>query len=307
MMRHAMTMKCALLLALACLPPGALAQKHKDVEEIGARDINRGSWNFYSIEREIELGRQLAGQVESTSLLLRDREVQAYVNELVQRLVRNSDAQLPFTVRVIDSDEINAFALPGGFVYVNTGLILEAQTEAELAGVLAHEIAHVTARHATKRATKATLFRWFTLPLIFVGGPIGLAVQQGLGLAVPLTFLKFARGAEREADYLGLQYTYSSGYDPLALIDFLERLSEHERKGNLPKVFSSHPMSKERIKRAQEEIAQVLPARTDYVVSTSRFDQVKARLLHWRHVNSLYEPSEQGGPRLRRRTQESQP
>ncbi|MFB3095880.1 MAG: M48 family metalloprotease, partial [Candidatus Acidiferrales bacterium] len=126
-------------------------------------------------------------------------------------------------------------------------------------------------------------------------------------LAVPLTFLKFARGAEREADYLGLQYTYSSGYDPLALIDFLERLSEHERKGNLPKVFSSHPMSKERIKRAQEEIAQVLPARTDYVVSTSRFDQVKARLLHWRHVNSLYEPSEQGGPRLRRRTQESQP
>ena len=158
---------------LLCLPATALAQKHKDVEKIGERDINKGSWNLYSLEREIELGRRLSLDVEAQSRLLRDPRVEAYVDELVQNLVRNSDARVPFTFNVIDSDELNAFALPGGFLFVNTGLILEAQTEAELAGVLAHEIAHVTARHATKQYTKATLFQWMTLPLVFVGGPAG--------------------------------------------------------------------------------------------------------------------------------------
>ena len=289
---------------LLCLPATALAQKHKDVENIGQRDINKGSWNLYSLEREIELGRRLSLDVEAQSRLLRDPRVEAYVDELVQNLVRNSDARVPFTVKVIDSDELNAFALPGGFLYVNTGLILEAQTEAELAGVLAHEIAHVTARHATKQYTKATLFQWMTLPLVFVGGPAGYGVQQILTVAGPLTFLKFKRNAEREADFLGLQYTYHAGFDPVALVDFLERLKDKDKEGRLAKVFSSHPMTKDRIKRAQKGIAEVLPSREEYVVSTSRFDQIKSYLLGRQELEALYRQAEGDEPRLRDRTVE---
>lgn len=296
--------QAVLLSVLLCLPPTVLAQKHKDIENIGRRNITKGSWNLYSIEREIELGRQLAAEVEAKSRLFRDARVQEFMNDLVQRLARNSDARLPFTVKMIDSDELNAFALPGGFLYVNTGLILEAKTEAELAGVLAHEIAHVTARHATKQATKRTLFQWFSIPLIFLGGPVGYGIQQAMGLAVPLTFLKFARNAEREADFLGLQYSYRAGYDPVGLIDFLERLAEREREGRLAKIFSSHPMTQDRIKRAQKGIAEVLPPRTDYVVTTSRFDAIRRYLREVQQTNWIYEPQEEAGPRIRRRTEE---
>lgn len=291
---------------LVCAPPAALAQKHKDVEKIGERDINKGSWNLYSQEREIELGRRLAGDVEAQSHLLRDPQVEGYVDELVQNLVRHSDARVPFTVRIIDSNELNAFALPGGFLYVHVGLLLEAQTEAELAGVLAHEIAHVTARHATKQYTKATIFQWLTIPLVFVGGPAGYAAQQAVSVAGPLTFLKFQRNAEREADFLGLQYTYRAGYDPVALIDFLERLKERDKEGRLAKLFSTHPMTKDRIQRAQKSIAQVLPPQETYVVSTSRFDGVKAYLLERQLANSVYQMPAPGEPQLRRRTEEGE-
>ena len=289
-----------LVAALWALP--ALAQKNKDVKEIGTRDINKGSWNLYSEEREFQLGQQMAAEVEAGSHLLRDPRVQSYVEDLVQNLVRNSDAQAPFTVRVIDSDELNAFALPGGFLYVNTGLIMEAETEAEFAGVLAHEIAHVTARHATKQASKAQLFQLFSLPLIFVGGPIGYGIQQGLSLAVPLTFLKFSRNAEREADYLGLQYSYQAGYDPTGLVDFLERLRESDQQSRLASAFSSHPMTKDRIQRAQKEIGQVLPPRPEHVVSTSRFQEVKSHLQRLYQSNWVYR-GEDDGPRMRRRTE----
>ncbi len=289
-----------LVAALWALP--ALAQKNKDVKEIGTRDINKGSWNLYSEEREFQLGQQLAAEVEAGSHLLRDPRVQGYVEDLVQNLVRNSDARAPFTVRVIDSDDLNAFALPGGFLYVNTGLIMEAETEAELAGVLAHEIAHVTARHATKQASKAQLFQLFSLPLIFVGGPIGYGIQQGLSLAVPLSFLKFSRNAEREADYLGLQYSYQAGYDPTGLVDFLERLRESDQQSRLASAFSSHPMTKDRIQRAQKEIGQVLPPRPEHVVSTSRFQEVKSHLQRLYQSNWVYR-GQDDGPRMRRRTE----
>lgn len=305
MTRHGTVQLLSLLVGLClCLPSPALAQKHRDIHNIGRRDINKGSWNLFSIEREIELGRSLAAQVESNSHLFRDRYVQAYMDDLVQRLVRNSDARLPFTVKVIDSDELNAFALPGGFLYVNTGLILQAETEAELAGMLAHEIAHVTARHTTKRQTKARLVQWLTLPLLFIGGPVGYGIQQAVGLAMPLTFLKFARNAEREADFLGLQYTYRAGYDPTALIDILERLKEKEDdpEGGLAKIFSSHPMTKDRIRRAQRTIAEVLPAQPDYVVSTSGFENMKSYLRRVQQAYWIFEPGDEDGPRLRRRT-----
>jgi predicted Zn-dependent protease len=304
--RNTVQLLTALLGLTLCLPTALRAQRNKDVQDIGQRDINRGSWNLYSLEKEISLGRQLAQRVEASSHLFCDPMVHAYVDDLVQRLARNSDAQVPFSVKVVDSDELNAFALPGGFLYVNTGLLLEARTEAELAGILAHEIAHVTARHVTKQQTKATLFQWFTLPLVFVGGPVGVGIQQAIGLAVPLTFLKFQRNYEREADFLGLQYTYRAGYDPVALIDILERLKESEREeeGRLAGIFSSHPMTQDRVERAQKSMAEVLPPRTEFVVSTSRFDAMQARLRQLQQANWIFEPGEQGGPRMRRRTQD---
>jgi len=288
---------------VVCLPAASRAQKNKDVEKIGQRDINKGSLNFYSLEREIELGRALATEVEVSSHLLRDARVQTYLDELVQALVRNSDSQVPFTVKVIDSDELNAFALPGGFLYVNTGLILEAQTEAELAGLLAHEIAHVTARHATKQASKATLFRWLSLPLVFVGGPVGYGLQQAVALGGPLTFLKFSRNAEREADFLGVQYSYRTGYDPVAMVDFLERLKSKDSGSRLAKIFSTHPMTRDRIQRAQKEIATGLPARTQYVVTTSQFVALQEYLRRLQQANWVYRMG-QGGPQMRRRTED---
>jgi predicted Zn-dependent protease len=286
----------------ALCAPALEAQKNRDVENIGKRDINKGSLNIYSQEREFQLGQQLAAEVEASSHLLRDSRVQAYIEDLVQNLVRHSDAQTPFTVRVIDSDDINAFALPGGFLYVNTGLIMEAETEAELAGILAHEIAHVTARHATKQASKAQLVQLFSLPLIFVGGPVGYGIQQAMNLAVPMTFLKFSRNSEREADFLGLQYVHQAGYDPVGMVDFLERLREADRESRLSNAFSSHPMTKDRIQRAQKEIAQVLPPRPEHVVSTSRFAEVKAYLVRIYDSNWVYR-GEGEGPRMRRRTE----
>lgn len=280
----------------------AYGQKNTDVENIGKRDINKGSWNLYSLEREIALGRKMAHDFERTSRPLNDPDIHAYVQELVHRLVRNSDARVPFTVGVIDSDDVNAVALPGGYLYVNTGLILDARTEAELAGVLAHEIAHVTARHGVEQATKATVMNWLSLPLIFVGGPAGYAAQQVFGIAVPLTFLKFSRNAEREADFLGLQYSFKAGYDPVAMVDFLERVKQHQAS-KAPGVFSTHPMTQDRIQRAEKTIAGVLPPRQEYVVSTSAFEQIQARLLELRGWRALYELNLTPGPVLRRRTE----
>jgi predicted Zn-dependent protease len=253
----------------------------EDVDAIGNRDVGKGL-NFYSLEREIALGKQLAQQVEHSAKLVDDPIVTEYVNRVGQNLVRNSDARVPFTIKVIDSDEVNAFALPGGFFYVNSGLILRAQEESELAGVMAHEISHVTARHGTKQDTKGQIIQLATIPLILLGpgGWAGYGLYQGMNFMLPITYLKFSRDAEREADFLGLQYMYKAGYDPNAYVTFFERIQADERRrpGTIPKVFSSHPPTPERIANTQKEIARILPARDEYIVTTSEFDQVKARL-----------------------------
>jgi len=253
----------------------------KDVDAIGNRKIGgRGMGNWYSLETEIRMGKEYSQQVEASVKLVNDPVVTEYVNRIGQNLVRNSDAQVPFTIKVIDSDEVNAFALPGGFFYVNSGLILAADEEAELAGVMAHEIAHVAARHATKQMTRGNWANIATIPLIFVGGGIGYAVRSAAGLALPMTFLSFSRGFEQEADYLGLQYMYKTGYDPQAFVSFFEKLQAKEKKkpGTLARAFSTHPQTPDRIEKSQEEIGTILPARPQYVVSTSEFDDVKARL-----------------------------
>ena len=253
----------------------------EDVDAIGNRSVGKGI-NFYSLEKEIGLGKQLAQEVERSSKLVDDPVVTEYVNRVGQNLVRNSDAKVPFTIKVIDSDEINAFALPGGFFYVNSGLILRANEESELAGVMAHEIAHVAARHGTKQATKGDTVQLASIPaMIFIPYTwAGYAAYQGMNFLIPMTFLKFSRDAEREADFLGLQYMYKSGYDPNSYVTFFERIQadEKRRPGTIGKAFSTHPPTPERIENTQKEIARILPARQEYVVTSSEFDSVKGRL-----------------------------
>ncbi|PYV82022.1 MAG: peptidase M48 [Acidobacteria bacterium] len=255
-------------------------QKNSDIENIGNRNVNARQINFMSLEKEIALGRQLAQEVERTSKLLRDQEISEYVNRLGQNIVRNSDAKVPFVIKVLESDEINAMALPGGFFYVNSGLILAANEEAELAGVMAHEIAHVAARHGTEQYSKGQLFNIASIPLIFLGGPIGYGIRQAAGFLIPLQFLQFSRGAEREADFLGLQYLYKTGYDPTAYISFFEKVQAQDKKkpGLLAKAFSTHPPTEDRITKSQKEIQELLAERQEYVLNTSEFDHIKARL-----------------------------
>lgn len=272
---------CILLFALLCTAQGSYAKSGSfDPATIGNRDVGRGV-NFYSIEKEIALGKDMAEEVELQSRVLDDPVISEYVNRIGQNLVRNSDAKVPFTIKVIDSDEVNAFALPGGFFFVNTGLILKADNEAELAGVMAHEIGHVAARHGTRQATRAEIVDYSTLPLVFMGGWAGYAIREAAQLAIPLGFMKFSRGMEGEADTLGLEYMYKAGYDPTAFVDFFERIQslEKSKPGTISRLFSSHPPSGSRIRAAQKNIQQLLAPKPEYVVNTSGFNRIKARLV----------------------------
>jgi beta-barrel assembly-enhancing protease len=280
----------------------------QDVNAIGNRKVGSGI-NMYSIESEIALGKQAAQEVEKSSKLVDDPIVADYVNRVGQRLVRNSDCKVPFTIKVIDSDEINAFALPGGFFYVNSGLILAADEEAELAGVMGHEIAHVCARHGTRNATKEQLAEFATIPLILLGpgGWAGYGIYEGLQMAIPIGFLKFSRDAEREADYLGLQYMWKAGYDPNAFVSFFEKIEAMEKRqpGTIPKLFADHPPTPDRMAAAQKEIAEILPPRDQYIVTTSEFDQVKARLQRIENKQKVQNKAP-GSPTLRTRTEQQQ-
>jgi predicted Zn-dependent protease len=290
------------ILALALAVPATFAKdKKSDPEEIGNRDVGKGV-NFYSLEKEIALGKGLAQEVERQAKIVDDPVIAEYVNRVGQNLVRNSDAKVPFTIKVLDSEEVNAFALPGGFFFVNSGLILKADNEAELAGVMAHEIAHVAARHGTRQATRGTIINYASIPLIFMGGWTGYAIRQGAGLAIPLGFLTFSRGFEKEADYLGLQYLYKTGYDPTAFVDFFEKIQSMEKKkpGSISKVFSTHPMTDDRIGSAQTEIQKILKAKPEYVVNTSEFNDVKARLNALHNRRKVDNDKDSNRPRLRR-------
>jgi predicted Zn-dependent protease len=284
-------------------PPGVKNSKD-DVNKIGERNVGKGL-NFYSLEREIALGKALSQEVERSAKFVDDPMVVDYVNRVGQNLVRNSDARVPFTIKVIDSDQINAFALPGGFFYVFSGLILRADEESELAGVMAHEIAHVCARHGTRNATKAEITQIAALvgSLFIPYTWTGYAILEGMQFAIPLQFLKFSRDAEREADFLGLQYMYKAGYDPNSYVTFFEKVQAEERRrpGSIPKVFADHPPTAERIRNIQEEIARILPVRSEYIVTTSEFDVVKARLRMIQNRSKLAN-SDASKPTLRKRT-----
>jgi predicted Zn-dependent protease len=315
---------CMLHLALGCLLsglpmvaqveyPSALESpetqtvKHDggkdDLQAIGNRKIGkRGLGNWYSIEEDIAMGREYSKAIESNVKQVHDQKVTEYVNRLGQNLVGSSDAKVPFTIRVIDSEEINAFALPGGFLYVNSGLILAAQDEAELAGVIAHEIAHVAARHATRQRTRSQMFSLASIPLIFVGGGIGVVVHEAIEMAIPFSMTKFSRSFEAEADYLGLEYLYKAGYDPQAFLSFFERIEAQEKQkpGLIARAFASHPQTHNRIQKTQLEIARILPARDLYIVNTSDFEDVKSRLEQIQERRAATQ--DVNHPTLRRRT-----
>ena len=273
----------------------------KDVEQIGERDVGKGV-NWYSLEKEIAMGKGVAQDIERQAKIIDDSVIAEYVNRVGQNLVRNSDVKVPVTIKVIDAEEVNAFALPGGFFFVNSGLILRAETEAEMAGVMAHEIAHIAARHGTRQATRGQIVNLATIPLIFMGGWAGYGARQAASVLIPVGFLSFSRGFESEADLLGLQYLYKAGYDPTAFVDFFEKLQSDEKRkpGTMAKVFSSHPLTDDRIGNSQKNIQEILKAKPEYVVTTSEFNDVKGRLsmlLNKRRVDPKDDP---GKPRLKK-------
>jgi hypothetical protein len=275
----------------------------EDVSAVGNRDIGgRGLGNWYSTDTEIKMGKTYADQVEKSSKLITDSVIDEYVNRIGQNIVKNSDCKVPFTIKVIDSDEINAFALPGGFFYVNSGLILNADEEAELAGVMAHETAHVCAHHAVREMTRMNYAQLGTIPLIFIGGWTGYGIYEAASIGIPITFMKFSREFESQADFLGVQYMYRAGYDPQAFITFFEKIQALEKRkpGAVAKVFADHPQTPDRILHTQEEIARILPPRDEYMVTSSEFDDVKARLARIENKRRLTDTKGVTRPSLRR-------
>jgi predicted Zn-dependent protease len=274
-----------------------------DVSAVGNRDIGgRGVGNWYSTDTEIKMGKMYAMEIEKSTKFITDPVITEYVNRIGQNIVRNSDCKVPFTIKVIDSDEINAMALPGGFFYVNSGLILNADEEAELAGVMAHETAHVCAHHAVREQTRLNYTQIGMIPLIFIGGWTGYGIYEAASIGVPLTFLKFSREFEAQADYLGVQYMYRAGYDPQAFISFFEKIQALEKRkpGMVSKAFSDHPQTPDRILHSQQEIAHILPAKDEYTVTTSEFDDIKARLARIENKRRLVDSKDSKKPSLRR-------
>jgi predicted Zn-dependent protease len=275
----------------------------EDVSAVGNRDIGaRGLGNWYSTDTEIKMGKSYADEIEKSSKFITDSTITEYVNRVGQNIVKNSDCKVPFTIKVLDSDEINAFALPGGFFYVNSGLILNADEEAELAGVMAHETAHVCAHHAVRQMTRMNYAQLGTIPLIFIGGWTGYGIYEAASIGIPITFMHFSREFESQADYLGVQYMYRAGYDPQAFITFFEKIQALEKRkpGAVAKVFADHPQTPDRILHSQEEIARILPARDEYMVTTSEFDDVKARLARIENKRRLTDTKGTAKPSLRR-------
>jgi predicted Zn-dependent protease len=319
----------AFLLLLAMASPFLSAQESKDQDKqsidndkfyhgtgindlnaIGSRNVgcNRGLGNWYTLDAQVRMGQEFAKQVEQTSHVITDPYVNEVINRLGQNLQRNSDTHLPFTIKILDVEEPNAFALPGGYMFVNAGAILLADDESEIAGVMAHEIGHVAACHAARGATRGALAQIGMIPVIIMtGGLAGLGIGQAANYGVPAVFGKFSRSFEAQADYLGIQYMYKAGYDPNGMINFFEKLQalEKKRPGVYMKLYGDHPQTPDRILKSQEEIGKILPPREQYILDSSDFELAKRRLalLMKKH---LKEDKEQT-PELRRTVTDKDP
>jgi predicted Zn-dependent protease len=283
-----------------------------DVNAIGNRNVgcNRGMFNWYSLDTQVKMGREFAQQVEMSSHLITDPVVNEYLNRIGQNLARNSDSHLPFTIKILDIEDPNAFALPGGYLYVHAGTILLADDESELAGVIAHEIGHVAACHAARQSTRGAFASIAMIPLIVMtGGLAGLGINEAANLVVPATFSRFSRGFEAQADYLGIQYAYKTGYDPNGMINFFEKLGavyEKKKAGLLQKTYGDHPQTPDRIEKSQHEIGTILPPRDQYIVDTSEFQQAKKRLALIMKHRKLNDGTEET-PELRRSVDDKNP
>lgn len=285
------------------LMPGVKKGSIRDVNAVGERDIGgRGIGDWYSDRQQIAMGRAYAKEIDKSTHFITDPVVVNYINRIGQNLVKNSDAKVPFTFKVIDSNQINAFSLPGGFVYINSGLIMAADDEAELAAVMAHEIAHVAAHHAAREMTRMHYAQLGSIPLIMLGGWAGYGIYEASNVAIPITFLKFSRKFEAQADYLGIQYLYKTGYDPTAMISFFEKIEalRKQKPGIISKIFATHPMTPTRVRAAEKEIATILPPRHQYIENTSAFERVKARLARIENRRKLHAPPKNGRPSLRK-------
>lgn len=283
-----------------------------DLNAIGDRNVgcNRGLGNWYTLDAQVRMGQQFAQQVEQSSHLITDPVVNEYVNRLGQNLARNSDTRLPFTIKVLDVEEPNAFALPGGYMFVNAGTLLLADNESELAGVMAHEIGHVAACHAAREATRGALAQFAMIPVIIMtGGIAGIGVNQAANFGIPAVFSKFGRNFEAQADYLGVQYAYKAGYDPNGMIDFFEKLQalEKRRPGFAMKLYGDHPQTPDRIAQSQREIGTILPPRDQYIMDTSEFQQAKKRLTLIMKHKLPKDGKEQENPELRRTAGDKKP
>ena len=310
------------LLSISCLAtalvslPGYADRKHGDVQNIGNRSVSGRIFkflpNFVSLEKEIALGNQIAGEFEQTARMVEDPVIADYVDRLGQNIVKHSDAKVPFYIKVVDTDEVNAFAFPGGYFYVNKGLLLAARNEAELAGVMAHEISHVTARHATARMSKGQYLQFAAIPALFVGGYWAqMGIQNAMGLGINLELMGITRESEREADQLGIQYLWNAGYDPNAFVSFFEKMQQDEKSkpGRLAGWFRTHPSTTNRIVAALDE-QRYLPEKDNYLLNTSEFDRVRARLQSIDNAQKSEEAGdakEQKRPTLKRRTADGSP
>jgi predicted Zn-dependent protease len=312
MLRKAICLALAAIISASLsVPSYAADRRHGDVENIGNRSITGKVWaifpNFVSLEKEIALGAQVAAQFEQTARLVEDPVISEYVDRVGQKIVKHSDAKVPFHIKVVDTDEVNAFAFPGGYFYVNKGLILAAENEAELAGVMAHEISHVAARHATERMSKGQILQFASIPALFIGGYwTQQLLYSGLGLGINLSLLGITRESEKEADQLGIQYLWNSDYDPNAFVTFFEKLQEQEKSkpGRLAGFFRTHPPTVDRIPAAMDE-QRYLPEKDNYILNTSEFDRVKARLLAFDNAQKSEASTTAPGqrkPTLKRRT-----
>ena len=286
-------------------------RKHGDVENIGNRSVSGRIFgilpNWVSMEKEVAMGAQIAGEFEQTARMVEDPVINEYVDRIGQNLVKHSDAKVPFHIKVVDTDEVNAFAFPGGYFYVNKGLLLAADNEAELAGVMAHEISHIIARHATARMSKAQYLQLASIPALFVGGYWAqMGIQNALGLGLNLELMGVTRESEREADQLGIQYLWNTGYDPNSFVSFFEKMQQDEKSkpGRMAGWFRTHPSTDDRIVASLDE-QRYLPEKDNYIINTSEFDRVKGRLLAIDNAQKSEEASgtqEQKRPTLKRRT-----
>jgi len=258
-----------------------------DINAIGNRHIARGV-NFYSVQHEKDLGKSLADEVERSAKLMQDPSVIEYVEKVAQNVTKHSDAEIPITVRVIDSDAVTTFTLAGGYQYVSRGLLLKLENEGELASVLARGIAHTALRSATTQATKAQLMA-ATVPVL-ASGPSSSSARQAP--TTSLIQLKMKRDDELDADYFGIEYVYKAGYDPECFTSFLQRIwgfNATAANDSVSKVFGTYPPLDERLAALKKEISKILPPRDGAIISTPEFDEFKEHLQAYKS-NELNQP-----------------